>query len=121
MHSILEIKSLNLPVRIGKQKKERNTAQNICFSIKIGFKKAPTDEEQKDFSSHLICYQSLCEQIKTLTEESSFVWIETLAKQVVQKLKALLPKEVALQVCVHKKPKVLGLKGGVSYICGDQF
>ena len=123
MHSLLEIKSLILPVYIGRTKKERDKAQDIAFHITIGFTKALKDEET-DKMENSVCYSKVCEQIKQLTLKNKFSLIEKLAFETLITVKKLLSsqKKTRVRVCVHKiHPPVANLEGGVSYTCGDFF
>lgn len=121
MYSLLEIKSLILPVHIGISPEEREEAQEIAFHIKVGFTQALKDE-QTDKLENSVCYFKVCEQIKKITQENTFFLIEKLAFSVLTELKTLLPSDVKVRVSVHKiKPPIPSLKGGVSYTCGDVF
>lgn len=121
MYSLLEIKSLVLPVHIGLSPEERQEVQDIAFHITMGFTQAPKDE-QTDKLENSVCYFKVCEQIKKLTQENTFFLIEKLGFCVLTELKKLLPSDVRVRVCVHKiKPPIPYLKGGVSYTCGDVF
>ena len=121
MYSLLEVKSLILPVHIGLSLEERQAAQDIAFHITVGFTQALKDE-QTDKLENSVCYFKICEQIKTLTRENTFSLIEKLAFRTLTELKTLLPSDVKMRVCVHKvKPPIPDLKGGVSYTCGDVF
>ena len=121
MYSLLEIKSLVLPVHIGLSLEERQEAQDIAFHITVGFTQAPKDEKT-DKLENSVCYFKVCEQIKKLTSENTFSLIEKLAFHTLTELRKLLPSDVKVRVCVHKiKPPVPYLKGGVSYTCGDIF
>ena len=119
MNSILEIKSLTLPVRLGRSLKERESPQEVVFHITIGWP-SPLTEEQTDHLKDSACYFTICERVRKLSTQQSFSLIERLAGAVWEDLKAFLPKETSLKVCVHKvKPPVPFLKGGVSYTKGD--
>ena len=121
MHSVLEIKSLILPVHIGRTKEERQKAQDVSFQITVGFTQALKDE-QTDKLENSVCYFKLCEHIRQLTSQKSFSLIEKLAFETLTSLKILLPPGVYVRVCVHKiHPTIPYLKGGVSYTCGDFF
>jgi len=119
IYSILEVKELILPVHIGKSLDERNNKQDIAFYITLGFTKLLNDEKKDKFS---VCYAALCDRIKQLVSKNTFSLIEDLASEVLRDIKSMVPpdKGVLINVCVHKvKPPVKGLKGGVSYTCGD--
>ena len=121
MHSILEIKSFCLPVHIGNTQEEQEKPQNIQFDIKVGFMNPPSGE-QNDILEDVICYNKICETIRSLTVNKKFSLIEKLAGDILKELKQYLPSEFRVQVCTQKlSPPVQGLKGGVSYTCGDLF
>ena len=121
MYSFLEIKTLTLPVYIGRTDTERQKAQDVAFNITLGFTQTLADE-QTDKLEHSICYFEICEQIKLLTSQNTFSLIEKLAFDTLTVLKKQLPNGVCVRVCVHKvNPPVPHLKGGVSYTCGDTF
>ena len=123
MHSLLEIKSLILPVHIGRTKKERNKVQDISFYITVGFTEALKDEET-DKMENSICYSKVCEEIKQLTIKNKFSLIEKLASETLTTVKKLLPspQKAQVRVCIHKiHPPVTNLEGGVFYTCGDFF
>ena len=117
--AVLEIKSLKLPVTIGRETAERKQAQNILFHVKIGLKK---QREIKTGTSDFICYQNICERIKKITTQKKFLLIETLAQKIIKNLKEYLPADIYVQVCIHKMhPPIEELEDGVSYTCGDIF
>ena len=119
LHSILEIKSLTLPVHLGQDKKERDKPQEVIFHITVGFQSAPI-EEKTDQLQNSVCYFALCKRVQKLVAQNHFCLIENLGSTVLENLKSFLPKKVALKVSVHKvSPPVPYLKGGVSYTCGD--
>ena len=120
-HSVLEIKDFVLPVRIGRDSREREKPQKVAFHIVLGFTKALKDE-QSDHLENSLCYSEICAQIKKLTEQNCFSLIEKLAFETLTVLKAKLPEGVLARVRVHKiHPPVPNLKGGVFYTCGDFF
>ncbi len=120
MHSILEIKSLALPVYIGWTEKERRKVQTIEFHVKIGFALAP-ECESTDHLENSVCYVKVCKRIKSLVAEKTFSLIEKLASDVFKDLKTLFPHTL-IQICVHKlQPPISAVKGGVSYTCGDML
>ncbi|MYE07707.1 MAG: dihydroneopterin aldolase [Oligoflexia bacterium] len=119
MHSFLEIKSLVLPVYIGRTKKERQKTQDISFHITLGFMQAPKDEKT-DQLKNSVCYFKVCEKIRQLTSQNTFSLIEKLAFETLTIIKKDLPSHICVRICVHKiKAPVPYLKGGVSYTCGD--
>ena len=119
MYSFLEIKSLILPVHIGRTEEERQEAQDIAFHITVGFTQALNDE-RTDTLEHSVCYFKVCEYIKSLTSQNKFSLIEKLGFDTLTALKTLLPSSVRVRVCIHKiHPPVSHLEGGVSYTCGD--
>ena len=123
MHSLLEIKSLVLPVYIGRTKEERDKAQDIAFHITIGFTQALKDEKT-DKIENSVCYSRICEQIQQLISQKQFFLIEKLAFDTFTIVKKLLPapNKTRIRVCVQKvHPPVAHLKGGVSYTYGDFF
>ena len=121
MHSILEIKSFYLPVYIGSTQKEQNKPQNICIDITLSFSK-PYKAENSDKLEDTICYAFICKKIKTTIANKKFCLIEKLAGLLLKELKKNLPKKTLMRVRVQKpQTPVTGLKGGVSYTCGDKF
>ena len=119
MYSILEIKSLTLPVCLGQSLKERESPQEVVFHITIGWP-SPLKEEQTDHLKDSVCYFTICERVRKLIAQQSFSLIERLAGAVWEDLKKILPQEASLKVCVHKvRPPVPFLKGGVSYTKGN--
>ena len=121
MHSILEIKSFCLPVHVGNTQEEQEKPQNIQFNIKVGFMKPPSGE-QNDQLEDTVCYNEICETIRSLTIKKKFSLIEKLAGDILKELKQSLAAEFRIQVCIQKlQTPVKGLKGGVSYTCGDLF
>ena len=119
MHSLLEIKSLVLPVYIGRTKKERQKPQDISFYITLGFTQAPKDEKT-DKLKNSVCYFKVCKKIRKLTSQNTFSLIEKLAFDTLTTLKEDISSDICIRVCVHKiKAPVPYLKGGVSYTCGD--
>ena len=119
MHSFLEIKSLVLPVHIGRTEEERQKAQDVSFHITLGFTQAPKDE-QTDQLENSVCYFKICEKVRELTSKSTFSLIEKLAFETLAVLKKDLSSNIYVRVCVHKiQAPVPHLKGGVSYTCGD--
>lgn len=121
VRSVLEIKDLVLPVRIGRDREEREKPQEVAFHIVLGFTKALNDE-RSDRLENSVCYSKICAQIRKLTEQNSFSLIEKLAFETLTALKAELPGGVTARVRVHKiHPPVPNLKGGVVYTCGDFF
>ena len=116
--AILEIKSLKLPVIIGREASERKQTQDILFHVKIGLK----EQRNHTDTSHFICYQDICERIKKITAQTNFLLIETLAQAIIKDIKEYLPTDVYAQIIVHKvRPPIEELAGGVSYTCGDMF
>ncbi len=121
MHSILEIKSFCLPVYIGNTQEEQKEPQNIQFDIKIGFMN-PLSGEQNDTLEDVVCYNRICEKIRSLIINKKFFLIEKLAGDILKELKRCCPSECRIQLCVQKlKTPVKDLKGSVSYTCGDLF
>jgi len=121
MHSILEIKSLQLPVRIGSTTQERHTPQTNSFHIRIGFTEQPV-AETTDHLDHSVCYVNVCNIIKQFTANQEFHLMEKLTYSLLQEIKTSLPSHIYLQVCACKKhPPISQLEEGVSYTCGDQF
>lgn len=119
MHSLLEIKSLVLPVHIGRTKEERQKAQDVAFHVTLGFTQVLNDE-QTDELENSVCYLKVCEKIKQLTSHNTFSLIEKLGFETLTVLKKILPSGICVRVCVHKiHPPVSHLEGGVSYTCGD--
>ena len=119
MKSVLEIKSLTLPVRLGQDKKERASPQEVVFHITIGFIE-PLTEEKTDCLKDSVCYFAVCECVQKLVTQKPFCLIEHVAGEVLENLKNLLPKKTSLKVSVHKvNPPVPFLKGGVCYTTGD--
>ena len=119
MHSFLEIKSLILPVHIGRDQEERQKAQDVSFHITLGFTQALKDEQTDQLESS-VCYFEVCEKIKKLISQNTFSLIEKLAFETLAVIKKNLPPYVCVRVCVHKiQAPVPHLKGGVSYTCGD--
>ncbi len=121
IRSVLEINELVLPVRLGRDRREREKPQEVAFHIVLGFTKALNDE-RSDRLENSVCYSKICAQIKKLTEQNSFSLIEKLAFETLTSLKAELPAGVLVRARVHKiHPPVPNLKGGVVYTCGDFF
>ena len=121
MHSILEIKSFCLPVYIGNTQEEQKKPQNIQFDIKISFM-SPPNGEQNDTLEGVVCYNMICEKIRSLITNKKFFLIEKLAGDILKELKQCCPSELQIQVCVQKlKTPIKDLKGSVSYTCGDLF
>ena len=119
MHSILKIKSLSLPVCIGQSKKERLKVQDIHFHINIGFHQTPKSEIT-DKLENTVCYDKICDTLKTLTSQKTFALIEKLAHDALKEIRKLVPDTASVSVCVHKiHPPIKNLQGGVSYVCGD--
>ncbi len=120
MHSVLEIKSLVLPVHLGQDKAEREKPQKVAFHITVGFPDPPK-EEQTDKMEDSVCYFRLCEIIrKSVNKPKGFCLIEGLGGLVWKNLRKCLPQKALLKVSVHKiQAPVPFLKEGVSYTCGD--
>jgi len=121
MHSILEIKSFCVPVHIGNTGEERKRPQNIQLGIKMGFL-TPPEGEKNDTLEDTICYNKICEIVRSLTIHNKFSLIEKLAGDILKELRKYLSSEVHIQVCAQKlQTPIESLKGGVSYTCGDLF
>ena len=121
MHSILEIKSFCVPVHIGNTQEEQKKPQDIQFDIKIGFS-SPPNGEQNDILADTICYNKICETIRSVTTNKKFSLIEKLAGDILKELKQYISSEFRIQVCAQKlQAPVQDLNGGVSYTCGDLF
>ena len=121
VRSLLEIKELVLPVRIGRDQEERQRPQEVAFHIVLGFTRMINDE-QSDRLENSVCYSEICSRIKNLTSENRFSLIEKLAFETLSLLKARLPSGVLARVRVRKiQPPLPDLKGGVVYTCGDFF
>lgn len=117
----LKIKSLVLPVQIGRTREERLNPQDVSFNITLNIP-MKLKGEKTDQLKDSICYFKICERIKHLTSKNQFFLIEKLAFEIFIDLKNELPIFTNIQVSVHKlSPPVPNLKGGVSYTYGDNM
>ncbi len=118
---VLEIKSLVLPVHIGRTREERLNTQDVSFNIFLVLPARLKGEKTDEFKDS-VCYFKICERIRQLSSQNKFFLIEKLAFEVFTDLKTELPFFTKIQVSVHKlNPPVPNLKGGVSYTYGDNM
>lgn len=114
------IKQLSLFIHLGRSSAERRAAQEIRFSIEIEFPEAPKAETTDSFKDTL-CYKEVCEILGNFVKGRQFHLIEKLAGESLLVLRKKHPS-ARFRLTLHKiNPPVKGLKGGVSYTCGDVF
>lgn len=116
----LYIKQLSLFVYLGRSSVERRTLQEIRFSIEMEFPETPKAETTDSFKDTL-CYKEVCETLRNFVKGRQFHLIEKLAGESLFVLRKKHPS-IRFRLTLHKiNPPVKGLKGGVSYTCGDIF
>lgn len=116
----LGIRQLALPVYLGRSSVERHTLQEVHFSMDMEFPEAPK-AEKTDSLEDTFCYESVCETLRLFVQNRQFHLIEKLAKESFLILKEKYPL-IRFRLTLHKtSPPIEGLKGGVTYTCGDIF
>ena len=116
----LSISQLSLLVHLGWSLKERQTLQEVQLSIEMEFPASPSGEKT-DRLEDTLCYEGVCETLRNFVKDRPFHLIEKMAKECLSLLKEKHPF-MRTRLTLHKTaPPVKGLKGGVTYTCGEAF
>ena len=77
--------------------------------------------EKTDRLEDTLCYEEVCVTLRDFIKVQQFHLIEKMARECLSLLKKKYPF-MRIQLTLHKKaPPVEGLKGGVTYTCGEDF
>ena len=118
-HSLLEIHSFQLALKIGLNKKERLKSQKIAFDLTIYFLKPPRVYKTKKITE-TVCYDQICTHIRRLTKGQVFSLMENMSYHVWKNIKGTLPRYCRLKLTATKiNPPISQLKKGVSYTIHD--
>jgi dihydroneopterin aldolase len=118
--SLLEVLAYRIPVSLGCTAQERAEPQDVDFDVRIQFKQSVAGA-WSDRLEDTLCYSSLCGRIEAIARARPYHLVESLARDVFEALRALVPESQArLQVRVHKlRPPVERLNGGARFTYGD--
>lgn len=118
IHSMLQLRGLELSVNLGWRKKERGAEQAVLLDIDIHFPHAPqaclTDDLQDT-----VCYAQLIQAIRLQSASKHFHLIEHLATDIYHFVKTHLPTNTKISVRITKYPKIAGLTGGACFCYED--
>jgi 7,8-dihydroneopterin aldolase/epimerase/oxygenase len=118
LHSTLFIHSLELSVNLGWRKQERKNEQAVLLNMDITFPRPPGACATDDLED-TVCYAALIEDIRAKIAKKNYRLIEHLSAEIYQIAKAFLPNKTRLNVRITKRPKIDGLRDGVSFNYGD--
>lgn len=118
-YSNIVIRQFELNVYLGWTEAERLQPQCISLDIFIRFPSEPlacqTDELNDTF-----CYDTLTKTIKNHLQDQSFRLIESFAYTIYQLIKKSVLNECLITVGITKQPPIQELKGGVTFLYGDE-
>lgn len=115
----LKIEDLEFRVYLGWPDKERLKEQLVLINIDIFFETIPA-ACASDKLDDTFCYSHL---IKTLHEkigQRHFHLIENLCHELYKIVKEIVTVPSQIIISVTKHPNIPGLKGGVTFSCGDK-
>ena len=114
------IGNLSLLTHLGRSSKERLALQEVSLSIEMEFPATP-NAEKTDHLEDSLCYEEVCETLRNFIKNRQFHLIEKMARDCLSLLQEKYPF-MRIRLTLHKKaPPVKGLKGGVTYTCGEAF
>jgi dihydroneopterin aldolase len=119
LFSQLYIQSLELNLHLGWSDKERGQAQTVFLDLNIHFPAPPIAANTDDLND-TICYDKLIENIREKILPKQYRLIEHLSADIYAVAKKILPRDYKIIVRLSKQPSISGLKGGVSFLYGDE-
>lgn len=117
-HSTLFIRDLELNINLGWRTAERKLEQAVLLNMEIHFPKQPK-ACASDNLDDTVCYADLINEIRQKIAKKHYRLIEHLSAEIFQIAKSFLPSRSKLSVAITKYPKIDGLRGGVSFVHGD--
>lgn len=115
----LNIDHMELSIHIGWSEQERDHAQRIRLDLEIDFGKwVPACET--DQLTDTLCYDKLIMTIQSQVQKKTYHLIEHLARDVYLIFRQHSPKDSKLSVRITKFPKIVGLRGNVSFTYYDE-
>jgi FolB domain-containing protein len=113
------LQQLELNLHLGWPKSERAEKQIVMVDIHIHFIEPPTACKTDELDEKTN-YDTLIQNIIRDVTPKSFRLIEHLGCELYGIIKAFLPENTLVNVCVTKYPPILDLKGGAKFWYGDK-
>jgi len=120
LNAKMKLNNLILPVCLGWPHDERKKQQQVCINITLQFKTPPLGCET-DQLTDTFCYAELVEVINNKINNRTFRLLEHFTAKLYEIIKQHLTDGILISVKTTKKPKIIGLSKGVSFIYGDKF
>lgn len=114
------LQQLELNLSLGWPDYERSQAQSVMLDIYMDFLE-PHESCITDQLDEKTNYDALNQKIVEKMAKRSFRLIEHLGHELYQLIKAFLPENTLVTVCITKKPPIANLKGGVQFWYGDNI
>ena len=116
----LSISRFSVLAHLGCSPEERETLQEVQFTVEMQFPLSPLGEET-DRLEDTFCYGEVCETLKNFITGQKFYLVEKMTRDCLSVLQKKYPS-MAVRLTLHKvKPPIEGLNGGVKYTCGEMF
>jgi dihydroneopterin aldolase len=113
--ALLEIKEIELMVKLGAEEHERRKAQKVLLDIEISHRSLPA-ACQTDELADTICYATVAHSVVQHVNLKEFKLVEHMAHSVLQIVKEKVSVGHSIRVRVHKHPIVPGIKwAGISF------
>lgn len=104
-------------VRLGVGKEERAEMQKILIDINLRYPDLPQGCESDDIRD-VICYDELCDKIRSLIEHKEFMLIEHVAFLIYKHLKSCY-LNYSLNIKITKFPRIENLEGCATFIIAE--
>ena len=116
---ILEILNLEIETHIGITKEERALLQILEINLKI-YLDVKSIENANDDIVNVLCYDKIIQSVHKFAYENTFNLVETFILKLFDHLKLYEITSNKFDLCVTKKPEIMGLKGGVKLFIKDR-
>ncbi len=119
MKNHITLNGLELSVNLGWPQGERIKQQIVTLDVTLHFK-TPPNACSTDQLEDTYCYDHLVSVIKTSVATRNFRLLEHLGYEIHRAIKQEVAKEIAVEICITKKPAILNLTRGVTFCYSDE-